>query len=703
MHSLLLPVLQLGSQMAPQSADPGQTRSQPSVRGSFLAGLAAATCLVLVASVGVTLFWYDGERAQATGDEPHYLLIAESLYRDFDFELANNYAEEAQRHLGGRPLTRHIGGPKTFSGHAPGLGLLFAIPYGVAGVLGAKLLLCVLASLIPVVIFQWMWPIVGTWRAALLTVTLGVGLPLSVAGNQIYPDSVSGILILGLVFQVARWSEAAPIRASRLVTFSLLSGVLPWLHVKYAAPALVLAAGAWLIAAMRQGTSERVKCAALVGAPMLLMLGGLAIYNFVGFGRLLGARMVAEVLPAAASHPGAPLLLAPISIGEFGVDPVRILQYLLGLHLDQAQGMFIQQPLLLIGLAGLVPMIRQSPRFALVWGLTYLSLIVPSAMSLSYGSFAPAGRFTWSVVWLWVFPLRYAMASAVPSARAYLPFACGLSLVYQWWLARLWLPTPLNLYPTVHPSLWVRNSLFAGSVRQALPSMYDVLTLFAYVPNWVFTILALLLVVSGAALAGLLSGRRMRTAWIAFGVVCAFIYPPGAPAWEVPENVQHHVSDMMDEVESLVVRRFEAEQLPSPLARDSRVADDGASGGHARRSVSVEPSDLMLFGPYLNLPAGRYRVEFMAKLEAPPPGDLVGGVDVVSDGSRNVLAQRWLTRAELGESGYSRVPVEFETAEPLKAVEFRVFTEKDAILRVDYIDLVPLRAALRRGWYENAE
>jgi len=682
-------------------------------RGELLTGLAAACLISLIANVAVTLFWYTGDRNRITGDEPHYLYIADSVFRDLDFDLENNYEEDvAAPRVVGLRLGRHVNGPKHFSGHAPGLGLLLAVPFAFWGGVGAKLLLCALATLVPLVIYLWMWPVVGTSRATFLTIALCVGLPLAVAANQIFPDALAGVLILVLMFHIARWAEsgsrtedrgqrqASGPRTAQALLFSIVTGLLPWLHVKYAAPMAVLAGSALVFAAAGAERGARLRRAATIIGPAVALVAGLAAYHFVGFGTVLGPRPIAEVVPDMTLHAGAPSVLPSLSIGGISLDPARVLQYLLGMHLDQAQGMFIQQPLLLMGLAGLVVMLRQSPRFALAWALVYLSLIVPSAMSLNYGGFAPAGRFGWSAIWLWVFPMRYAVAAATPALRSSLPIACGLTALYQLWLARLWLYNPLGLYPVVHPSLWARNSLFEGSVRQALPSMYNVNTLFLYVPNWVFVIGCLLLVVSGAALAGFMSTRAARRAWVAFAVVCAVLYPPDAPAWEVPENVRHHVSEMMDEAESLVVRRFEAEQMPSPLGRDSRVADPDASGGYVRRSVSSSPSELMVFGPYLNLPAGRYRLEWVVKLESPPPGESIGTIEVTLDGGRTILGHRYLSIRDFGGAGYVRVPLEFEAEEAMKIVEFRLFADSQVVLRADCVDLVPLKAALRRGWFQ---
>ena len=47
--------------------------------------------LPLLVYVSVTVFWHSRGLYRITGDEPHYLLIAESLIRDHDLRVENNY------------------------------------------------------------------------------------------------------------------------------------------------------------------------------------------------------------------------------------------------------------------------------------------------------------------------------------------------------------------------------------------------------------------------------------------------------------------------------------------------------------------------------------------------------------------------------------------------------------------------------------
>ncbi len=659
-------------------------------------------CLVpFAASLAVTLFWYTSDRQQIAGDEPHYLYIADSVFRDRDFDLRNNYQEDAATgRIAGR-VYRHISGPRGFSGHAVGLGILLAVPFGLGGVLGVKLLLCAQALAAPFLIFSWLRPTLGLWRAMLLSITLSLGLPLSVAANQIFPDTLAGVLALVLMTQIIRWARSGIASDRAAIAFSIMNGILPWLHIRYVPATLLFAAGALWLAAPDAGRRARVRQAALLSAAPALLLAALALYHAVGFGSVVGPRALAELFPNTRPHARVTSLLGPLAIGHLTLDPARALMYFLGLHLDQAQGMFVQQPLLLLGLPGLCVMMRRSGRIALLWGLVYLSLTIPGAMALSYGGWAPAGRLGWSAVWLWVVPLGYCLAELGPGWLAFLPTVCGVSAVYQLWLARLWLNTPLILYPVMQRSLWARNSLFEGALRGSLPSFYNFETFLAYLPNWIFVLGCVLLAISGGTLAGIVRPDRVRRLWIGFAVLCAIVYPTGAPAWDVPQNVAQREAEMMDAVESLVPRRFEAEQMPSPLSRESVAGDAEASGGHVRTSSATTDSDLMIFGPYVNLPAGSYRIDWALTLDAGPAAPAVGMLDVASGGGRDVHARRWLSQTDFARIGYTRIGVEFATRAPLADVEFRLFVQKGVVLRADYVELTPLVVELRRGWFHR--
>ena len=74
---------------------------------------------------------------QASGDEPYYLLMAQSLWRDHDLDLQNNFAQEDWREYTPGPVSTHYGAPRRdgrpFPGHSPGLPVLLAPVYALGG------------------------------------------------------------------------------------------------------------------------------------------------------------------------------------------------------------------------------------------------------------------------------------------------------------------------------------------------------------------------------------------------------------------------------------------------------------------------------------------------------------------------------------------------------------------------------------------
>src|SRR5262249_44639894 len=144
--------------------------------------------------------------------------------------------------------------------------------------------------------------------------------------------------------------------------------------------ALLLAAGGCVVLGRR----------ALAIAPLFLV-GPLAqmAFNTWASGSPLGFRHASEL-----TH-------------DFG----RGAELFLGLHFDQSQGMFLQQPLLLFRIVAFPLFMRRRPALAAWWALVYASLILPNALELTrYGGDGPDGRFGWSAAWLWAVPLGFAIA-----------------------------------------------------------------------------------------------------------------------------------------------------------------------------------------------------------------------------------------------------------------------------------------------------
>ena len=76
-------------------------------------------------------------RLRATGDEPHYLLMAQSLWREGDLDLRDNFERRDYLEYTPGPVTTHYGTPRRdgrpFPAHSPGLPFALAPLYAIGG------------------------------------------------------------------------------------------------------------------------------------------------------------------------------------------------------------------------------------------------------------------------------------------------------------------------------------------------------------------------------------------------------------------------------------------------------------------------------------------------------------------------------------------------------------------------------------------
>ncbi len=174
------------------------------------------------------------------------------------------------------------------------------------------------------------------------------------------------------------------------------------------------------------------------------------------------------------------------------------------------------------------------------------------------------------------------------------------------------------------------------------------------------------------------------------GAVVAAVVLPVEPTADV-ETVRDRESAgaILRTTLSAVPRRFEAE-LMSQMSAGS-TTDFAASGGRACASQPVPPRGLVVFGPYVSVDPGRYRVELALRLREPTLAEHVATFEVTTSRGAQVLDRLAVPASRLRADGaYSTVAVSFETAEPLRDMEFRVVPVGDVEVLIDYINLIPM-------------
>jgi hypothetical protein len=168
------------------------------------------------------------------GDEPHYLIISQSLIKDGDLKIENNYRQRDYREYWGgdlRPdyMKRGIDG-EIYSIHAPGLPVLLLPAYAVAGYLGSILVLSFLAALTTRAVFDLSADLAGPRVALVTALAVCFTVPFVPHAWLIFPEIPGALVVAWAAWWV--WKPVDP-RPLTWVWRGACLALLPWLHTKF--------------------------------------------------------------------------------------------------------------------------------------------------------------------------------------------------------------------------------------------------------------------------------------------------------------------------------------------------------------------------------------------------------------------------------------------------------------------------------------
>jgi hypothetical protein len=187
-------------------------------------------------------------RPESTGDEPHYLLAAESVAYDGDIDLRNDYASRSRtlRVVNIFPLSYNIQAarfgrsPQLRPVHPIGISILLAPAVALGGLTGARVAMVLIAALLADQLFRLLRDLglrqpyrTAAWLAAMFC------LPVLAFSDQIYPE-LPGALLVVACLRIMVVGATSP---AFLALGSAAAGALVWLHVRYGALSLAAIAG----------------------------------------------------------------------------------------------------------------------------------------------------------------------------------------------------------------------------------------------------------------------------------------------------------------------------------------------------------------------------------------------------------------------------------------------------------------------------
>jgi hypothetical protein len=288
---------------------------------------AAALWLVLFAAYAATIGLPAFGTSQFGGDEPHYLLTAESIVSDHDIDLRDEFATRAYRDWYPYVLERHgrLTNGQVDEPHGAGFALVIAPAYAVGGPLAVQLLLAAIAALafvLAALLARWVVPEPWASGAAL---ACGLSPPALASATAVMPELTAGALLAGAALMALKARDRPRIRWVAGAAIAL--AVLPWLGLQFAVAGLVVAL------ALLRWLRRRARGFALLVELEVLLFSGVMFVT-------VNDQLYGGFTPAAAALPGERL-------GDLGVsDFVDRAPRLVGLWLDRTYGVLRWAPVI---------------------------------------------------------------------------------------------------------------------------------------------------------------------------------------------------------------------------------------------------------------------------------------------------------------------------------------------------------------------
>ena len=357
------------------------------------------------AAAGIAAERLTGTALFPSGDEPHYLVIAQSLWRDGDLKIENNhqrgdYEEYFPAELEPHYLTRGRDG-EIYSIHPIGIAVLLAPIYALAGYQGAVWALILMGALAAAIAWRWTVATLNAPGAATFAwAAIAFSAPFMFNTFTIYPEIGAALAVLFALTTTLRMNTERS-GLGPWIAVGLAIASLPWLSTKYAP----MSAALLLVVILRFRKKE----------PASLLLSALLRNTKVWALVAIYAASLAAWFAFFYWIWGNPLPMAPYG-SLVQTTPLNLRFGAPGLLFDQEYGLLAYAPVYILAATGLYQMWRaggELRRQALEISFIFIALLATvGAFGIWWGGSAAPARPLASGLLLLMLPIATAFRAA---------------------------------------------------------------------------------------------------------------------------------------------------------------------------------------------------------------------------------------------------------------------------------------------------
>ena len=415
--------------------------------------------LLLILYCGVvfftTSFIYVQFSSPPSGDEPHYLIISQTLLKYHSLNVMLDYSNGDYHVFYSYTIDPHLSygaHGQLMPLHSIGAPILWLLPFYLFGRPGAVLCISLLSILIILNIYKLLITMnIGATYAFIVSLAYAIASPVYLYSHLTFIEPVGALIclyVLRKIFQKER-------TLTEVIVSSILLGILLWIHIRFAYFEVVLFF-ALLYRIYEQNRLKQFKYYTSLLLPVTILFIAYEVYTY----RFWGTFNPAAIEINDIHNQSRPFVTNPLN----GI---------IGVFLDQQYGFLINFPIFILLFPGIFLTIKNH---CTRYNLLMLILTIPYMLLFTSfnnwtGGWSPPARLIFVLLPLYSFYLAYALEQI---NTLFSRLVIAATMLYGLTYNLLSLSPPLNSFnaPTGYNRTIIHLQLFNYRLTDLFPSMF---------------------------------------------------------------------------------------------------------------------------------------------------------------------------------------------------------------------------------------